>query len=503
MRRELVLVVFLGLLACGDDDAPPPDGGGPADAGTDAPEAADAGNVMPTCDRVAGEFAPLSTRCQHFVDPEGRVVLLRGVNARIDGVFDVDLGPERVPLEPIPSFDASDAAAMRALGFNVLRLPMQWSGVEPTDATAEEPPRAPEYDEAYLDRIAAVLDVCRDAGLYVLVDFHQDAYSKWIGEDGAPLWAIRPPPDEILEGPLDDLEARRTSGQVLRAFETFFGDSAEGAALRTRYAQMAAHVAARFAEHPAVVGYDLYNEPIGSDDEVLRLNAEVAAAIRAVSRQLVFFEPPVLQRNLSEASGRPDAPFPVEGAVYAPHIYTLAFFATDEQRETFTLATLRRGHASAASEAHAWGTPVFVGEWGYAPEGIRAEEYFQMQHDLQDQFGESSAVWLWKEDSQGSWGFYDFVDEAWVPRAGMSARFDRAYPERIAGWPRAWTSSADRLELHYDGDASVDAPTVLRLPEGTWSFSCDGASVEGTRNPQGRWELSCGGAGIHTVVATR
>jgi endoglycosylceramidase len=497
-RSTLLGLLAVGL-ACGDDDAPR-DGG--LDATVDAPvdSGADAEMTMPTCDRAAGDFGPLSTRCQHFVDSEGRVVILRGVNARIDGVFDVDLGPGRVPLQPIPSFDASDAMAMRALGFNVLRLPMQWSGVEPEDT---EPPT---YVEDYLDRVEAVLDACRDAGIFVLVDLHQDAYSKWIGEDGAPLWAIVPPPDTILEGPLTDLAERRASGQVLRAFETFFGDSEDGERLRARYAAMAAHVATRFADHPAVIGYDVFNEPVADDDQTRRLNVSVAEAVRAVTRQLVFFEPPALQRNLADASATPGAPFPVEGAVYAPHVYTLSFIGTDEQRESFTIATLRRGNRTAADEAARWGTPLFIGEFGYDPAGIRAADYYRMQLDLQDEVGASSAVWLWKEDSQGSWGFHDFEGEGedgtWVQREAMVALFDRGFPERIAGWPHGWTWADDRLALTYDGDDAITAPTVLRLPEGDWAITCDGVAAS-VMLRDGRHEVACVGGGTHVVEAVR
>jgi len=37
-----------------------------------------------------------------------------------------------------------------------------------------------------------------------------------LGEDGAPYWAIVPPPPERLGGPLVDLEARRLSKPVAR-----------------------------------------------------------------------------------------------------------------------------------------------------------------------------------------------------------------------------------------------------------------------------------------------
>ncbi len=498
--RWSLLLMSLAFAGCGDD-APLP-----ADSGADDGGRTDAGPerwVHPSCEATAGPHAPLATRCQHFVDGDGRVVVLRGVNARVEGVFDVTFDDGRTPLEPIPTFDASDAIRMRELGFNVLRLPMNWSAVEPTDA---EPPT---YDSAYLERVATIVDLCADAGVLVLLDFHQDAYSKHIGEDGAPLWAIQPPPTELLEGPLDDLEARRTSAQVTAAFATFFGDDEPGPTLRTRFASMAAHVAETFAGDTNVVGIEVFNEPIGSFAEVERLNVEVATAIRAADpNRLVFFEPPVLPRNITERSGLPSAAFPVDGTVYAPHVYTLSFFGSDTQRMSFTRDTLRRGHESAAMEAVGWGTPLFVGEWGYDPEGIRSEDYYRFQLDLQDEFGASAALWLWKENSQDSWGLHEWdeASESWSERPEVLARFERPRPERIAGWPITWAFDDDAglFELRYTGDAAVTAPTELFVPEGEWALTCDGETVASERDPAtGLVAVDCAGPGEHTVQATR
>ena len=513
LRRALPLALLAAsLLACGDDSEPD---SGAADAAAPDASAPDAGVdggageerwVPPPGDAPAGPLAPFSTRCQHFVDDAGRVAILRGVNARVEGVFDVTFDDGRAPLEPIPAFTAADATRMRELGFDLLRLPINWSAVEPEDT---EPPT---YDDAYLARVQEVVDLCRAAGVYVILDFHQDAYSKHIGEDGAPLWAIEPPPEMLLEGPLDDLEERRTSGQVLAAFETFFGDAEPGPTLRARFAAMAAHVAEAFAGDEAVFGYETFNEPIGDFDQVARLNVLVAEAMReADPAHPILFEPPVLQRNLTDRSGLPEAPFPVSGGVYAPHIYTLAFFGSDAQRESFTRASLRRGHLSAAQEALAWGTPLLVGEWGWDPDGIRADDYYRLQQDLHDEFGASTALWLWKERSQGRWGLFEYDDasETWSERPEMIARVTRPRPERIAGWPETWRwdDEAGELSLRYAGDAAVTAPTVLylpELPEGRWSVRCDGAPVEVSREPAtGRVEVPCGGPGSHEVLAAR
>lgn len=71
-----------------------------------------------------------------------------------------------------------DAQAMVRYSFNVLRLPINRSVTEPHEG---------EFSEAYFDKLDAVINLSSDAGLYVLLDFHQDAWSKEIGEDGAPL----------------------------------------------------------------------------------------------------------------------------------------------------------------------------------------------------------------------------------------------------------------------------------------------------------------------------
>src|SRR5262245_55757312 len=86
-----------------------------------------------------------------LVDQRRREVTLRGVNARARGIFDVTFADGRLPLEDIPVFDDGDAARMQGFGFNLLRLPLSWSALEPMPGA---------YDPAYLDRVAAIVDAC-------------------------------------------------------------------------------------------------------------------------------------------------------------------------------------------------------------------------------------------------------------------------------------------------------------------------------------------------------
>jgi endoglycosylceramidase len=441
-------------------------------------------------------------QCEQLVDKEGRVVFLHGVNARVNGVFDVTFDDARAPLEAIPDFTADDAKAMRAMGFDALRLPINWSGLEPKDGAG--------FDEAYLDRVSAVVDLCEAAGIFVLVDLHQDAYSKEIGEDGAPLWAIKPAPSKLLGGPLTDLGARRTSPQVLQAFSTFFGDSADGTALRSRFAAAVKHVAARFAGRDGVVGIEIYNEPIPDDQAQLdRLHDQVIAAIHeADPGRLAFFEPDVQRNLVDHAKPAERAPWP--GTVYAPHVYTLAFTGSDADHQKMTKATLEPSNKAARYEAGTWKAPLAITEFGYDPSGIQGDSYLQWQTELQDQYLASAFFWVWKEESQGAWGLFDHDAQkgSWAVRDPVRKALSRVAPESVAGWPTSfgYDRAAKRFELKFTGDTAITASSRIFVPApedfaASFDVTCDGASFPGERDAMtGLVEVPCGGPGDHTIV---
>jgi endoglycosylceramidase len=418
----------------------------------------------------------------------------------------------KTPLEPVPPLTAADLSRMRAIGFDVLRLPIHWSAIEPNDAP---PGGAPTYDDAYLDRVAAIVALAKAADVAVLLDLHQDAYSKWIGEDGAPLWAIVPPPDKILDGPLTDLGARTLSQQVQRAFATFFSrTSGDGAKLRARFGAMLAHVAKRFAGDATVIGVELFNEPLATDDELRAFDEEAGLALRTGdARRLVFFEPPAT-RNLVDHASIAGKPLSLPGVVYAPHVYTHAFTPGDDSawQKSFTYDDLFPSNDSARQEADSWGAPLFVGEWGWGPNGVRFGDYVELQLDAQDATMSSSTFWLWKEaNDQGNWGLFDHtgssLDAGWSERAAARKAFARVRPRRIAGFPQSWSwdAKSSRFTLDLVGDAAVTAPTIVHVPiaedrPGPWRATCDGNELGATPDARGDVALSCNGPGKHRIV---
>jgi endoglycosylceramidase len=334
-----------------------------------------------------------------IVDAAGREVLLRGVNVNaLVEYWQYGAFPTTFPLT------TDDAQRLAAVGWNSVRLLVSWSRIEP------QPGR---YDEAYLDRVSDAVRLLARYGIWSIVDFHQDAWGPTLaaragetcpagqepafGWDGAPGWAT-------LDGGAPRCEVagiRELSPAVRAAFTAFWSDQPGpgGVGVRTRYADMVGHVAARFAHEPAVAGYDVMNEPNAFGATELQglsdLYAASVAAVRAAEARaggfshLVFFEPGILW---SDSDFGVPPPFPHDGdIVFAPHIYRGGLSAGPVQRSDFERA--RRDAATFG------GAPVYVGEWGSGPE--RAEDpddvYFRSHQQLQDEFHFSAALWTWRE----------------------------------------------------------------------------------------------------------
>lgn len=161
-------------------------------------------------------------------DGLGRQLILRGYNVKVNGIFDVQFADGRTPNYTFPDFDEAGAQRFEELGYSVVRLCINWSALEPS-------PRA--YSKDFFAKVDHVIAMAKAHHFRVFFDFHQDAYSKEIGEDGAPLWAIVPAPEQVLSGPSDD--SRRLSFQVLDAGESFWSDAAtaDGRTLQTAFVE--------------------------------------------------------------------------------------------------------------------------------------------------------------------------------------------------------------------------------------------------------------------------
>lgn len=196
---------------------------------------------------VAG---PLKAENGRLVDKDGGDVVLRG--------FNLSQAHKKPPLRP--NQDPALFTKLTTMGVNAVRLQFNWQAYESAPGV---------YDESYLDSYSAVVDRAGASKLHVIVDMHQDGFSRWTlsgcGE-GLPKWAI-PPGSETVAQPDNGIDckpwpvmATLRKAEFDRMFNAFL---APGNMAREHYLIVLEKLARRFAGKSNVIGYEPMNEPFG------------------------------------------------------------------------------------------------------------------------------------------------------------------------------------------------------------------------------------------------
>lgn len=369
-----------------------------------------------------GKLSPLHAELDpvnggRFIDAEGREVMLSGINLKSLGEYwryDPDV-------DPIFPYDETDVDRFADIGWNVVRLVITWSWVEPAPG---------EYDEAYLDRIEEAIHLFESRGIYTIIDLHQDAWGPTLaarenencpegtnpafGWDGAPGWATlhKDAPRCVPDHPL--LGEREFSPAVMQAFLSFWKDESGPGdiGIQTRFHAMLSHLAERFSRHDAVLGYDAMNEPNAWNGELMALVNPEGGEKQDQSEYLSLFYDRALNaiREGEYKAGHPNRlmlfePSPAwaqwPGAVrpnfehdgqvvYSPHIYQGGIVDQPLQEADF-----QRARKEAAEYG---GVPILSGEWGASPDRALdpEEDYFQRHQAYQDRYRVSATLWAWR-----------------------------------------------------------------------------------------------------------
>lgn len=507
----------------------------------------------------SGESPPDGRARPYLADPAGRLVLLRGANAA--GLIDYWSGavsnPPPFPVDPaayqgacpanspaveapplcevdavapaIPSDTSEDdLAQMRALGFDVVRLALSWSLLEPQPGA---------YSAAYLDRIAQVVGWTQQQGIHVLLDMHQDAWSRYIagngtaapplvtsprGYDGAPAWA------NLTDGvPAVSLVGVRELDPAVQQAFTSFWLNRNG--LQDHYIGAVAALARRFKDDSTVLGYELMNEPspgfiappvfddaylfpfyrrvidaiTGSGDGIACSSGTTYTAACGYpdlqihdTRHLVVVEPMVV-RDLVDASTEVPVPFTsYANVVFAPHVYTHALtvdrsLGFTAQNSPFPIS-YDQALQTADAEARAMDAALMVTEYGDNPrdDGVVLAQQAQALERAQA----SSMVWVWKENANdvspgSSWGVYDGATSAAQQNGALRphrvAQLARVWPRAVAGslqsesydpTTQSFTMAASATRRVHRGD--VDRETIVYIPRTVHGgVSVSGAAV--------------------------
>ncbi|MBE6783026.1 MAG: glycoside hydrolase family 5 protein [Ruminococcaceae bacterium] len=210
-----------------------------------------------------------------FVDSYGRERIFNGMNVCDKTNY-------------IPGFVANEFSKdlfwvdeFKKLGFNIIRLGMTWSVVEPEKG---------KYNEEYLNSIEKIMDCCHEKGIYVYLDMHQDLFCNKTGAgDGAPDWAIDAGPYKFQKTKIVWAEGYFWGRAVHRAFDNFWTNKKiDNDGLLDCFADMWGHVADRFKDHPALFGFDVFNEPFPGKDggKVFRKIIGKLARVTLVDKRL-------------------------------------------------------------------------------------------------------------------------------------------------------------------------------------------------------------------------
>ena len=445
----------------------------------------------------------------YLYDRQGRVVFLHGVDAVYKHApFELYADPG----EPW-NFSTSDASLMARLGFDVVRLGMTWSGLEPGTAKANDPaicdpgkPTNPhQFNLAVLERYLAHLKqtvaLLGRFHIFTILDMHQDVYSAKFEGEGAPSWAVCT--NGVNNGdPRGRWSTEYTTDATRIAFAHFWENNVRGD-LQGQYDQVWGDVARAFRGNPWVIGYDPFNEPYSTSlvsyrdehfdaqlqcfytgTEYIRIHLSDAPALgcpRQDPRSGVV--PTILANDPSHLIfDEPDnygtrgyltylGPMRLRNLVYNVHLYCGARspvtgnptdVALCAREATHSLSVRQSDRPEMASQTQPGGPAWMVTEFG----ATSSVPYLKSMTSLMDAERVGWIYWSWKyyDDPTGS------KDEALVLSDGKlkaTARvLSRTYPQAVAGRPISYDYSPDTDVFHlaYAPNHHIHAPTVIFVP---------------------------------------
>ncbi len=355
-------------------------------------------------------------------------------------------------------------------GMNAIRFLMTWSAIEPERDV---------YDAAYLDEVAKRLEWAREAGLLVVLDMHQDVYGEGFDGDGAPRWTCD-------ESRYEDFVRRSpwfvnyTNENVIACFDELWASDA----LQAHYVEAWRRVAERVSDNPAVIGFDVINEPHWGSSETSEFEGnalspfyeKVVEGVRSAAPEWLAFLEPSVSRNLGVPTKL--GPFTFDNVAYAPHSYNALAEAGngfDPTQRDLLIKNLK----ALSAEARALNAALWIGEYGGREDHPGITEYMDAQYDGAAAVAASTMYWAYDRDDS-----YGLLRPDGSEKPALLDVLVRPYPKRVAGDPISYEfdEATDTFTATWLPDDTIDAPTVLavplrRYPNG-YDVACDGCDFE-------------------------
>jgi hypothetical protein len=300
----------------------------------------------------------LKVKGRWIVDEDGNFVLLRGAD-----YMGMEFGWFYHSEE--------DFSRMKSWGFNVVRLPIAWSCIEPREGY---------YDDSYLAILDRVISWCRKYSLYVILDMHQWNWAPKFEGNGLPDWAVEQYSDQD------------------QAKVGFFRNET----IQDQFFNMWRYVANRYNNESTIFAYDIFNEPnvdyrIMSEESFLErlynFYQNAVDHIREVDiKHAVMIEPP-WGGGIIDWSMIYDT-----NLVLSTHLYTEGT-ADGVTGYDGNSSRLEADFLVSYNFSLVWNVPLVIGEFGVGSAATKAHEWTRDFMNIFDKYMVSTCWWsYWRDD---------------------------------------------------------------------------------------------------------
>jgi endoglycosylceramidase len=387
-------------------------------------------------------YIPNISKTIHFKDSAERSIIYHGVNICNYSKHSEDY---------LPWHKEEDYARLKAWGINLVRFTVFWDAIEP---------KRNECDFDYLKKVSEHVELLGRYGIDVILDIHQDVYSKKFNGNGFPLWAV------LDEGKPFKAQKEWALGYLQPAVQATAKNFWRSADLKVRYQSVIRLLAEDVGKLPNVIGIDIFNEPFpylpilfNFEKKYLSKFYKEALVLADACRykKPLFFEP-----WMCASAGIPtylDPELCKGNSVYFPHSYLPLAESRKNYGKFYKLITAI-GCRIRAKEAQLFNSPLIYGEWGIAP---NVKGYLNYAFDFIELAEKYQASWIW-------WS-YDKIQHSGnglIDNTGKEQEIVRVlshvYPQKIAGKNFQYSNSLGEFLLTYDNVGIVE-PTVVYVPE--------------------------------------
>ncbi len=374
----------------------------------------------------------LHSNGKEILDSAGDQVLLRGMN--VTGLLQAkDMRPGPVPTP-------MDFAEMAADGFDVIRIPISWSLLEP---------RPGRFSASYLGLLKRVVGEAAKEGIYSVLDFHNIDWSMYYGGDGAPSWLTAGflPRSFPAGSPWN----RHLAPGVLASYGIFWADLG---GWQQDAIQAWTVVARAFSHDSAVAAFDLWNEPhpfpippgLFEAKFLLPFEARLISTMARVAPRQMYMGEQTLDFGLPTYVGR----LPYPNQIFSSHVFATLLeppWQAPVPQYGAPLSLLE-------SQARTAGAAPWVGEVG-GPPGAVGNAWIAREMNQLDSYRLGWAYWDWNEG--GSWAF--------VKHPSRLRLVARAYPRTTPGQltSLSYAPSTGELAVGINGPTE-GRPLVIEVP---------------------------------------